>query len=113
MAVAKKSKFEAQLVRDNKTIRADRGKRIAESLADAQARLIMDIKGEKRKREDALAAMTDLTSDNQTTSMNVISPNFNADTFVREMNKLQVEIKKLDEQLSVAESTNKDWFLAE
>lgn len=112
MATAK-SKFEAQLVRDNKAIRADRGRRIAEAVSDAQARLVMDIRGDIRKKEDELAAMTDLSTDNTNTTMNVISPDFDAYKFVAKINQLKTELDVLGVKLSIAESTQTEWFNAE
>lgn len=109
MATAK-SKFETQLVRDNKAIRADRGKRIAESVSDAQTRLIMDIRGEVRRIEDELASMTDLSTDNTNTTMNVISPNFDAYEFVKQINELNTKLNLLNIKLSIAEKTQKEWF---
>lgn len=106
----KVSKFESQLVRGNKEIRADRGRRIAESVSDAQVRLVMDIKGEIRKKEDELARMTDLSTDNQNTSMNVISPSFDPDSFVRRINDLQVDLEKLRIKQRIAEGTQQEWF---
>lgn len=109
MATAK-SKFETQLVRDNKAIRADRGKRIAEAVSDAQTRLVMDIKGEKRKLEDELASMTDLSTDNTNTTMNVISPSFDAYQFVSQINELKTKLSLLNIKLGIAEDTQKEWF---
>jgi len=110
MSTVKKSKFESQLVRDNKAIRADRGRRIAEAVSDAQTKLIMAIRGDIRKKEDELAAMTDLSTDNQTTSMNVISPSFDADAFVGRINDLKTSINVLKIKLRIAEETQTEWF---
>lgn len=109
MATAK-SKFAIQLARDNKQIRADRAVRISEGVADAQARLTMDIKGQIRGKEDELSAMTDLSTDNTNTSLNVISPSFNATEFVSRINTLKTEIKMLRIKLEIAEDTTAEWF---
>jgi len=106
----KVSKFESQLIRGNKEIRADRGRRISESVSDAQLKLIMDIKSDIRKKEDELARMTDLSTDNHNTSMNVISPSFDADAFVRKINELQLDLEKLRIKQRVAEETQQEWF---
>jgi hypothetical protein len=106
----KKSKFESQLMRDNKQIRADRARRIGESVTDAQTKLIMQIRGDIRKKEDELAAMTDLSTDNQNTSMNVIAADFNPDAFVERINTLKVEINLLQIKLRIAEETQAEWF---
>lgn len=110
MAVAGKSKFEIQLARDNKQIKADRAKRIAESVSDAQMRLVMDIKADIRKKEDELSAMTDLSTDNTNTTMNIISKDFDPASFVSRINELRTEIATLSIKLSIAEETSAQWF---
>jgi hypothetical protein len=110
MATTAKSKFATTLARDNKQIRADRAIRISEGVADAQTRLVMDIRGQVRTKEDELAAMTDLSTDNTNTTLNVISPNFNANDFVAKINTLKTEIKMLNIKLEIAEETTQEWF---
>lgn len=109
MATAK-TKFATTLARDNKQIRADRAVRISEGVADAQARLVMDIRGQIRGKEDELSAMTDLSTDNTNTTLNVISPSFNANDFVGKINTLKTEIKMLNIKLEIAEETTQEWF---
>jgi hypothetical protein len=104
------SKFAEQLSRDNSSIRDDRAKRISESVADAQDTLIRSIKDRIRKAEGELDSMLDLSSDNQTTSMNVISPSFNADTFVTRINDLKVQISLDNIKLQIALETKEEWF---
>ncbi len=104
------SKFAETLSRDNSAIRDDRAKRISESVADAQDTLIRNIKDKIRKAEGELDSMLDLSSDNQTTSMNVISPTFNADTFVIRINELKVQISLETLKLGIAQETKKEWF---
>lgn len=106
----KKGKFESILTRDNKSIRADRAKRIVSSVQDAQLRLIMDIRGDIRKKEDELDSMTDLSTDNNNTSINVISPNFDASQFVERINELKKDIHLLEIKLRIAEQTQDEWF---
>ena len=106
----KVSRFEAQLVRTNKQIKGDRAKRINGTVADAQMVLIMGIRGKVREKENELDAMMDLSTDNQTTTMNVISPKFDAKEYVERINKLKVEIKMLSIELSIAEETYAEWF---
>lgn len=102
--------FQKQLSRSNSKIREDRAKRIAEAARDAQLKLVMDLKAQKRKLENELDGMTDLSSDNQTTSMNVISPNWDADQFMSQIQKLKTDIKMIDIKIQIAEETTKEWF---
>lgn len=106
----KGTKFASQLRRDNSAIRADRAERIAEAVADAQAKLIMGLKDSVRKSQNELDAMMDLSADNQTTSMNVISADFDADAFVQRINQLKTNIAVKSEELEIALETQKEWF---
>ena len=104
------SKFEAQLTRSNAQISKDRAKRIKEAVHDEQLKLIMDLKAEIRNNENKLDAMMDLSTSNETTSINVISPNFDPAAFVRTINELKQKIAIASEKLAIAESTLNEWF---
>lgn len=104
------SRFAEQLSRDNSSIRTDRAKRISESVSEAQDKLIFAIRDKVRKAQGELDSMMDLSSDNHTTSMNVVSPEFNADTFVSRINELKVIISLESEKLIIAEETKEEWF---
>ena len=110
MSTTKTSKFVSQLKRTNSKIRADRAQRIGKTVANAQSRLIMDLEETIGKKEDELEAMMDLSSDNQVTSLNVISPEFDASAFVKKINKLQTEIRLKKIELEIAQETTKEWF---
>lgn len=113
MAEAKKTgdnKFVGQLKRSNSKIRIDRARRIGDSVSDAQEKLLMDIKGNIRKMEDKLDTMMDLSADNRTTTNNVISSDFCADSFVREINDLKTKIRLESIKLEIAQETKEEWF---
>lgn len=111
MAVAKKtSAFVEQLKRGNAKIRADRAERIGNKVSRAQTKLISDLEDERDSKQDELDAMMDLSSDNQKTSLNVISKDFDAYAFVNQINKLKTDIKMLEIKLTVAQETSKEWF---
>ena len=107
---AKDSKFVSQLSRSNKAIKIDRARRIGEACSDAQIKLVMDIKSKIRTKNNRLDEMTDLSADNQSTTTNVISKNFSADDFVKEINDLKVDLANLEVELEVAEETSNEWF---
>ena len=109
----KDSKFVAQLSRENKQIKIDRARRIGEACSDAQLKLVMDIKSCIRYKQNRLDELTDLSADNQSTTTNLISKNFDADAFVREINDIKIAIANLEVELEVAEETSKEWFTAE
>jgi hypothetical protein len=106
----KDSKFVAQLSRENKQIKIDRARRIGEACSDAQMKLVMDVKSKIRSKQNRLDEMTDLSADNQSTTTNLISKNFDADAFVLEINNLKVDIANLEVELEVAEETSNEWF---
>lgn len=111
MAEAKKeSKFVAQLKRSNSKIRVDRARRIGTMVSNSHARLVMDLEEKIAKKEDELEAMMDLSTDNQTTSLNVISPNFDAAAFVEKVNNIKVDLRLLKIKLEIAQETTKEWF---
>jgi len=110
---AKDSKFVIQLSRGNKQIKIDRARRVGASCADAQTKLVMDIKSKIRNKQDRLDEMTDLSADNQSTTNNLISKGFNADDFVKEINDIKIELANLEVELEVAEETTAEWFTAE
>lgn len=110
MSEKKQSMFVQQLSRSNSKIRTDRAERIGRTVANAHSKLIMDLEESIDQAENELEAMRDLSSDNQTTSMNVISPNFDANAYVTKIQNLSVEIVLMKEKLKIAKTTEKEWF---
>ena len=106
----KNSNFVAQLKRSNSKIRADRAQRIGAKVANAQSRMIMDIEEGISNKQDKLDAMMDLSTDNTSTSLNVVSPDFDANSFVTNINKLKTEIRLEQIKLEIAQDTTKEWF---
>jgi hypothetical protein len=104
------SKFADILARSNASIREDRARRIAEAVSDAQDKIIMDLNAEIRKRENELDAMMDLSTSNLKTSMNVISPDFDAESYVKKINQLYVEIETKRMELEIIKEVKADLF---
>ena len=111
MAV-KNMKFVTLLKRDNKKIRADRALRIGKKVANAQSKMIMAIEDDISNAEDRIEAMMDLSADNKSTSMNIVSPNFSGEEFVQEFQTLNVKLKLNKEKLAIAQATLEEWFQA-
>lgn len=111
MPTAKKGKsaFVTNLQRSNAKIRDDRAIRIGNKVDRAQTKLISSIQDQIDTMTDKLEAMQDLSTDNKNTSLNVVSPDFNADQFVTEINSLKTEIKLKGIELEIAESTQEEW----
>lgn len=107
---AEVTKFEQQLTRSNSQISADRARRIKEAVSDEQNKLVMDLKALIRKDENELDAMMDLSTSNENTSINVISPSFDASQFVRRINELKSRLAINEEKLAIAEDTLEEWF---
>ena len=104
------SKFADILARSNASIREDRARRIAEAVSDAQDKIIMDMNAEIRKRENELDAMMDLSTSNLKTSMNVISPDFDAESYVKKINQLYIEIETKRMELEIIKEVKSDLF---
>lgn len=107
---AEVTKFEQQLTRSNSQISADRARRIKEAVSDEQNKLVMDLKALIRKDENELDAMMDLSTSNENTSINVISPSFDASQFVRRINELKSRLAINEEKLAIAKDTLEEWF---
>lgn len=104
------SKFAEILSRSNSSIREDRARRIADAVSDAQDKIIMDLNAEIRKKQNELDSMMDLSTSNVSTSMNVISPDFDAENYVRKINSLHVEIQLKSMELQIAKEVKADLF---
>jgi hypothetical protein len=52
----------------------------------------------------------DLSTSNENTSINVISPSFDATQFVRRINDLKGRLAINEEKLAIAEDTLEEWF---
>ena len=106
----KESKFIATLKRTNSKIRNDRAVRIGTKVANAQDMLIMKLEEKIMSYQDQLDAMMDLSTDNQTTSMNIVSQDFNPGQYVEKINSLKTEIELIGVELKIAKETRKDLF---
>jgi hypothetical protein len=104
------SRFEEILSRSNADIRKDRAKRITSSVVDAQAKFIMELNSKIRKKENKLDSLLDLSTNNQTTSMNVVHPDFVAEDYVNRINSLVLEIELKKQELTVALEVQEDLF---
>lgn len=109
---AKITTFEQKLRRSNSKIRAERAGRISNSLVRAQRSFVDQLENKVDALTNKLEAMMDLSADNQTTSMNVVSPNFSADDFVADLNATEKELEMQQLRLKIAKRTTKKWFTA-
>ena len=104
MSMEKMSKFEEILKRENSSIKDERAKRISKSVANAQKALVMELEQQVMDLEDKLEAMTDLSTDNQSTTLNRIE-DFNASNFVKAYHKIKMEIALAKIQLDKAQES--------
>jgi len=110
MAVEKRSPFAVKLSRENKKVKADRANRIGASLEAAQKMKVYSLEGDVRQLEDKLDEMTDVSTDNVSTTLNVINKGFNAEHFVNVMHDTKVELALKKQELAIAEATYQEWF---
>jgi len=106
----KNTNFVNQLKRGNAKIRTDRAQRIGKKVSNAHQRMCMDLEEKVANKEEELEAMMDLSTDNRNTSLNVVSPDFDAEAFVNKVNDLKVEIKLLKVKQEVSGETTEEWF---
>jgi len=110
MAVKQKSAFAAKLARENGKVKEDRAVRISDGIAAEQQMLIYKLESEVRKLEDKLDEMTDVSTDNVSTTLNVISKSFNPSEFVQTMHNTKVNLILKNQELTIAREVMAEWF---
>lgn len=106
----KTNAFQAQLTRSNGDISAARAKRIGIAVEDEMTTSIAKRRSKLLKSENQIEAMTDLSTDNQNTSLNVISPQFDPTDFANKLIELEIEKTQLELELEVAITVKERWF---
>ena len=99
------SPFAARLARDNAKVKAERAARVSSSLEAAQKMLIYGLEEQVRVIEDSLDEMVDISTDNTSTTLNVISKNFNSKEFTATMQTRKVNLKLKQQELAIAQDT--------
>ena len=109
MAVKKDAcKFEQNLTMTHKDIVAKRAKELKDDTQFAQEEIIRQLVVKKRGYERELAQLEDLYPDH-TTSL-TFQKNFKPTEWVAEVQSLKTKIRLVDEELTQAEQTMKEWF---
>ena len=107
---AEQTMFAGILSRNNDKIRDDRAGRISEACSDAAIAVVQAKKKVVRGLCNEIDAMMDLSADNQNTSLNVISPDFDADEYVGKLTQLNIDLEIAKQELDVAQVTTKKYF---
>ena len=106
----KTSNFSTKLARENKQVKADRANRIGATLEATQTMKILTIEGHIRNLETRLDEMTDVSTDNVSTTLNVLKKGFDGDEFVEEMHDITVKLELRTRHLEVAKKNYEEWF---
>ena len=104
------SRFSSRLSRDNSKVKEERAIRIGSSLEAAQKMLIYGLEEEVRTLEDKLDEMTDVSTDNVSTTLNVISKSFDSKEFVSTMQLRKVQLALKRQELRIAQETYNEEF---
>lgn len=103
------SKFITNLVQDADGIKLQRATALSKETADAQIDLIRGLEKEQRELENELMNLTDLSPDNAF-DLKPGGKNYNATTWVKKMQEINIALLELEIQLSVARDTQTEWF---
>ncbi len=103
------NKFERMLAADNKTIKAARAKIIAEDMKDAQEELIRVFEKEEKELRRALIKLSDVSPDSEF-SLKVVKDNFDANSWVAQIQDAKVRLANNSVQLKLAKETYEEWF---
>ena len=96
----KNSRLFSILTRDDKTITKDRANRISTAVTTSFQKKVLDKEGEIQKMEDKRERLLDMSSSNQTTTRNAVD-NLEADGFVDEICRLELEIELAERELAI------------
>lgn len=104
-----KNKFVSIIAGNAEGIRLKRAENTASAAKLAQQSLINDLSKTVQTIEAQLNQKLDLGPDSAD-SLRPVERNFDADSWVREVQSLKVSLNKANESLSIALATNSEWF---
>lgn len=103
------SKFVTNLVKDAKGIKQQRAEILAEETKNEQDDLVREITKRKRELEIKMLNLVDLSPDNSY-SLKPGGNDYNAKSWVKEMQNTKVELLNVTVELQAAQETSKEWF---
>lgn len=103
------NKFAQTLAASNKNIKEQRAERVARRAQDAQYDLIRDLESKRSRLEDKLDSLEDLQPTNSM-SLKATAEDFDAVTWVTELQQVKVKIALLDAEIKIAQSTFDEYF---
>jgi len=109
MTEVKKSRFIKNLTKSHKEIKETRAKRIARQVEMAQDALIRAIESRVMDAEAKLEELEDL-SPTSTTSLQISKGDFDAKTWVEEMQATQIAVAEAEIELGIAKATKEKYF---
>jgi hypothetical protein len=103
------NKFISTLTNSNADIKAVRAKMINEDALDASEELLRSLKQEKREMERQLMNLSDMSPESELSLM-VVKPNFDAKSWIANIQRLKVELANKQVEIDLAEETHNEWF---
>lgn len=103
------NKFIKMLSASNAEIKGARAKIVSEDVIDASESLLQKLRKEKRDLERKLLGLSDFNRDSEL-SLQVVKKNFNAATWITDVQNTKVELANKTIELEIAQSTHDEWF---
>ncbi len=103
------NKFQKNLTKDNKNIKADRAAIISKSTSYAQESLLRGLQKQENDLETKLLNLSDLSPDSAY-SLHPTKGNFNAEQWVADIHKTELDLSLVRIELAVAQATWDKWF---
>lgn len=103
------NKFAKNLTLSNSQIKEARANIIAEDAKAAHEELLRMLKQEQRDLERRKLALSDLYPDSEL-SLRIAQPNFNAKTWVKDLQDIGVSLANKSVEIKIAQDTFDEWF---
>lgn len=105
----KKNKFERTLTMGHKAIRNQNGKVVAADTADASSLFLQNLYAKRRKLERAIVGYSNIHP-SDTTTLDVVNEGYDADQWVENINECKFKLAILNQKITIAEETDKEYF---
>jgi hypothetical protein len=103
------NKFVSLISADNTGIKESRAKNLGEEVKIEMETLVNNLKRDKLSMENKLARLTDLAPKNAM-DLTVGGENFDAKTWVKDLQNTKIQILNKEIELKVAQETFSEWF---
>jgi predicted nuclease with TOPRIM domain len=103
------NKLQQMLRASSKEIKGVRADLLTNNLKREQSRMVMDLEDELETMTEQLNSLNDLYPNSEMT-LRIVAKDFNPKAWVRDTQKLKVDVKLKSVELAIAKETAKEWF---